>query len=175
MKSKKFWKILLALVCFGMGGIAANYSVLTVEAKTSMTTFPKKMQGTWYQFDKSSNRIEKQKITAKKWIFYNHGKKETGYLHAEPVSGPAYPKPEKKKENWIYISGGPIKARGRMWIGVVGWYQISGMASYNVSKLKGHWVLTNAGGSGLWGSNHWYRSAKLAKKLKNKRYAHFVY
>lgn len=175
MKLKKLWKIFVALVCFGMVGAVADYSALTVEAKTSMTTFPKKMRGTWYQFDKSSNRIEKQKITTKKWISYINGKKETSYLHAAPINRPAYPKHEKRKENWIYIISSPTKVRGRMWIGLVWWYQGNGAASYNVSKLNGHWVLTNAGGAGLWYSNHWYHSAKLAKKLRNKRYSHFAY
>lgn len=174
MKLKKLWKILVALVCFGMIGAVADYSVLTVEAKTSMTTFPKKMRGTWYQYD-YTGQLVKQTLTGKKWISYYNGKREVEYLHPEPKGRPAYPKYEKKKENWLYILGSPVKVRGRKWILVEGWYQLGGGASYNVSRINGHWVLTNATGSGLWNSNHWYHSAKLAKKLRNKRYTHFAY
>ena len=176
MKSKKIWIAILAIISFiTVGSSAIVNSVEPVKAETRMSMFPKKMRGTWYQYNKKTHRIDKNVITAKKWVSYSDGKKGTEYLHVYPKNAPAYPKQEKKKQNWIYILGDPVKVRGRMWILVEGWYQAAGGASYNVSKLKGHWVLTNASGAGLWYSNHWYHSAKLAKKLKNQRYPHFAY
>ena len=51
MKSKKIWIAILAIISFiTVGSSAIVNSVEPVKAETRMSTFPKKMRGTWYQY-----------------------------------------------------------------------------------------------------------------------------
>ncbi|BDR60026.1 hypothetical protein [Lactobacillus xylocopicola] len=175
MKVKRNLLALVALISLSTIGSLSVTSVNPVQAKSARAVFPKKMRGTWYQFDKDANRIKKWTITKNKEIFYNKGKKSYLYLHAKPKYIPAVVKTTKKTKNWTYLE--PVmRVRGRKWVTQYGWDQTAGAgAHYNVSKLKGHWVLTDAGGAGFWYSSHWYRSPKLAKKFKNRHYKGFAY
>lgn len=177
MKLKKMWITLIAIFSLGMiGSIATIKLANPVQAKINVSVFPKKMRGTWYQYDKQTHLVNKETITAKKWIFYeDNGKKSIYPLHVLPKNGSHWNKMSKKKDKWMYIVNMPVKVHGHTWLAIRGWYEMTAGPFFTVSKLKGHQVLTNAAGYLVTGANHWYHSVKLAKKLKNKHYAHFVY
>lgn len=168
MKLKKIWIALIAIISLGV--FASNTS--DVSAKSNTAIYPKNMRGTWYHYDKYTKKMEKSVYTKNKSFFYTDGKKLVGYLHNKPKSTPRY---SKKTAGWEYIMD-HTKVRGKNWITLYGWDQSSGAGAHlNVSKLNGHWVLTNATGPTFYSSEHWYRSAKLAKKLRNHHYPGFAY
>lgn len=172
MRFKQVLIELVALISLGSIGIVASSKTNIVQAKHIAAVYPKRMRGTWYNYDKYDKKVQKVIYTKNKSITYYEGRKYISHLHHKPKSTP---KNSKRAASWCYI-GARAKVRGRNWISIYGWEQTAGAgAHYNVSKLAGHWVLTSASGAGFWSSEHWYRSAKLAKKLRNKRYAHFAY
>lgn len=176
MKLKKIFIILTAMITLGTATVYAVNSTHTVDAKVNKATFPKKMRGNWYQYSDYSKKVNKQVITKKHFKMNDDGYKYTRYLHVNPT-GQAhdYYNGNKKKLNWIFITSN-VRAHGRTWLATRGWYESAGAGAFlNVSKLNGHKVLTWAGGAGVWGSEHWYRSRKLAKRLRNQRYTGFKY
>lgn len=177
MKIKKFIIAIALIVTVGVSTACTINQINIVDAKTNIAVFPKKMRGKWYSYSNYSNKVNKQIITKKRFKANEAGDKYTRYLHVNPTgcSYDYYKRSNNKKINWVYFSN-RAKAHGRNWLALRGWYQSAGAASYfNLSKLNGHQVLTIAGGAGVWGSEHYYRSQKLAKQLKNQRYSGFKY
>lgn len=170
--------VLLLALC----STCASLSKPTVtKAETTVTAkpmFPKKMQGTWYTYSKYDKKLYKITITKKKIIYYGPNRnKSTLTVHKfiPRDNRPQTKKYLKKTAKWIFLLGYE-KAHGRKWLHYFGWNQTAGAGDYfNVSKINGHKVLTTAAGAGVWKSEHYYRSAKLAKKLANRHYHHFQY
>ncbi|MCL0330788.1 hypothetical protein [Apilactobacillus xinyiensis] len=138
--------------------------------------FPKSIRGTWYtytNFGYGKKKIYKLKANAKKLHFHPYVKHNIG--------AGALPKATKKEKRyfnktiyWTYCD--VFKFQGRKWFNFMGWQQDAGDGdNYNISKLKGHRVLTLAGGAGNWVSAHYYKSRQLAKKMGEKHYQGFIY
>ena len=105
-------------------------------------------------------------------------------------------KPDFERANWIFIPGYQ-KQKGITWLNVKQWNEPAeigipdtgddgedggwgenGGEFFNCSKLKGHQVLSIANtidGTSIHNTSHWYRSAKLAKKLTKHHYKGFLY
>lgn len=172
MKFKKVLIAIAALITIAAVGIYSVNSVSTVQAaKVKKAPFPKNMQGTWYTYDKYFKKIVKRTFTKNKEISYDDkGKKTYNYLYAKPA---VLPETSEKTKNWRYFSK-KLKISGYTWIGVNRWGFRDGGTQlyYNVAKLKKNWVLGLAFAQGeiFEVAAHWYRSPKLAKKLKNMHY-----
>ncbi|MBA1393841.1 hypothetical protein EQ500_08185 [Lactobacillus sp. XV13L] len=175
MKLKKCLITLAALVTVGAAGTAAAAPARAAQAKADTAVFPKKMHGTWYYYDTDMKKVNKTIFTkTTRTIFDEKGKKFVAPLH--PLKdGELDPQFDQTYNTWIKIAGQP-KAHGRRWINVQGFAAGAGDGIYyNVAKLKGHKVLSMAYGAGIWHTDHCYKTAKLAKQLKNRHYAHFEY
>ena len=171
MKFKKKIITLLALISVAAGFGIAHSSISNVQAKTNITTFPKKMRGTWYAYF-NKKIIWKMTFTKDKEISYGTKSKHIRYLHKQPK---VFPEPSKKNKDWIYISN-IKKVTGHTWYCINDYSPVLSGEYYGVAKLKGNWVL----GSALYHNNtfesddiHWYRSRKLAKKFKKRHYKGF--
>ena len=175
MKLKKILITFIALISLIAIGNVNVSSVQAKQEKVSVKVFPKKMRGTWYQIDDLTGRLTKTTYTKNKIISYYNGKKGIRYLHVKTKGEPNWDNRDSKKEDWVYMYPGVTKFQAHKWITYYGWYQMSAAPYFNVSKINGHQVLTNEYGVYPKGANHYYRTAKLAKKLKNRHYAHFVY
>lgn len=113
MKFKKKIITLLALFSVAAGFGIAHSSVSSVQAKTNITTFPKKMRGTWYAYF-NKKIIWKMTFTKDKEISYGTKSRHIRYLHKQPK---AFPEPSKKNKNWIYRSE-TTKIKGHTWYGI---------------------------------------------------------
>lgn len=173
MKIKKILIFITALISLVAVGSTTTTAVQAKEEKINVKVFPKKMRGTWYQYDKG--QLTKTIYTKKKIISYYNGKRGVLYLHVQPKGGSNRDKRDSKKENWVFLNPTLTKFQGHKWVTYWNWYACHAAPYFNVSRLNGHQVLTNEYGVYPNGANHSYRSIKLAKKLKNKRYVHFVY
>lgn len=172
MKLKKTFIAFIALLSLGTFFSAANSSINVVQAKTNSAVFPKRMRGTWYLY--SNKKFSKMTFTKNKEIHYHNGGKNIRYLQKKPN---ILPEPSQKTENCFYISQ-TRKVNGYTWYGInkvtlqpdlTGEY-------YGVAKINGHWVYDTASAFGnIFESDnvHWYRTRKLAKRLKNVRYKNF--
>lgn len=174
MKIKKILIVITAMISLAAIGSTTTTAVQAKEKKVNVKVFPKKARGTWYHYD-YTGQLVKDTLTRKKWISYYNGKRSVSYLHVQPKGGTNWNNRDGKKENWIYIDSSPVKVHGHRWVCVRGWYEMTAGPFFTVSTEKGHHVLTNAAGHDVNGAVHWYRTAKLAKKLRNKHYAHFAY
>lgn len=156
----------LMLALLGMIGQPANQ--LTAEAaKYSLKTFPKRIRGTWYTYDKYEHKTRTIKITAKT---LKDGK-YVSRLHARKVNANIPDHPKVVHSSWITADNYPVF--GEHWVDVRGWYQTSGDGGYYrkvTHKIHGkkHTMLQMAGGAGVWTNSYGYHSKKLAKANANR-------
>ncbi|TPR24876.1 hypothetical protein DY102_00155 [Apilactobacillus timberlakei] len=176
MKLKKFFFLtFLFLTVIFIWNENGNLTSKASTKPSSIGTFPKAMRGHWYATDgKVSYYI------GKKLLYYKNGKYSyKSYLHnlnqqkQHPIGvGSLYKK--NPTIDWLYAY--KIKAHALNWINALVWNSGAGDGTfYNFSKHNGHQVLSSAYGVGIWGTEHYYRSFKLAKQFMHKRYPHYSY
>ncbi|WP_105956614.1 hypothetical protein [Apilactobacillus quenuiae] len=176
LNNKLFLTFLFVLSIFILVG---SYHVTTKAAfkPAIVTSFSKSMRGYWY----ASNGKDKYYI-GKKVFEYKRGKYSyKAYLHnlnqqkQYPIGSDSSSK-KSPTVNWLYSYKSKAKVHGMKWIDVLVWNAGAGDgAFYNFSKHNGHQILSTAYGAGLWGTEHYYRSFKLAKQFMHKRYPHYDY
>lgn len=136
--------------------------------------FPANMQGTWYTYDKTDNKVTSITISGNKLIDsaapndatevhkITDSEKQTNES-LNPSTG------DRNKQNWAYfrhING---------WLNVYGWYQSAGAGEYykvmteNING-KDVPVLAAASGAGIWLDNNYYRSQNLAQQQQDTTY-----
>ncbi|TPR52531.1 hypothetical protein [Apilactobacillus micheneri] len=174
LNKKLFLTFLFSIVIF----ILFDSYHVTVQAAfkpTIATSFPKAMRGYWYASDGKTKYY-----IGKKVFEYKNGKHvQKSYLHNsnQQKKYPMGSDSSSKKSptvNWLYAYQG--KYHGMNWIDTIVWNAGAGDgAFYNFSKHNGHQVLSTAYGAGVWGTQHYYRSFKLAKQFMHKRYPHYSY
>lgn len=186
--------LVTTIVGLGTIGTATINSATTVQAKKVPTVYPKSMRGTWYNYltdPTSSYSTTKDVFTKTKHIRYydkSEGKNVT-YLHKyiPHTAWDAIGSDTFKALHWEYLTG-YTKQNGLKWLNVKSWNEPAGIGGheqkggqfYNISKIKGNQVLTNANvmhGSKIHNCSHWYRSKKLAKKWSMHHYKNkgFIY
>lgn len=192
MKLKKRIFTILALIAVAVGVGSVCNTPNTAQAKGIPTVFPKNMRGTWYQYynDGAGRKyLSKVKITKTTYILGEYTPK---VIHKYIP----HDKPDFERADWIFIPGYQ-KQRDITWLNVKQWNEPAGIGIpdtgddgedggwgenggefFNVSKLKGHQVLSIANtinGTSIHNTSHWYRSVKLAKKLNKRHYKGFLY
>ncbi|TPR24484.1 hypothetical protein DY120_04175 [Apilactobacillus micheneri] len=176
MKLKKIFY--LTFLFFIALFIWSENSTLTSKASTkpsSISIFPKQMRGYWYASDGKSKYYMGKKV-----FEYKNGKHvQKLYLHnlhqqkKYPIGNASLSK-KSPTINWLYAY--QFKYHGMNWINALVWNSGAGDGTfYNFSKHNGHQVLSTAYGAGIWGTQHYYRSFKLAKQFMHKRYPHYSY
>ena len=199
MKLKKSLISVIALISLGTVGSLVNNSATTVEAKKVPTVYPKAMRGNWYFFNKedinypfvTKETFTKTKVTRTYYYGENPKKMKMGtdskFLHKyiPHTATDALGSDDNKALHWEFLTGYK-KEGGHKWLNIKQWnstnaiggHEEDGGLFYNVSKLKGHQVLTEANvmhGSKIHNCAHWYRSKKLARKWSLHEYKGFLY
>lgn len=162
---KRGIKLILLVAMFLLATGALSTTAQASRVGYSYSRLPKGMVGKWYtytNFGYGKKKFYKVHLTNKNLRKY---KKHKVYVGKKALKTAKYWTAEKTK-----------KIHGYHWIWVYGWQQSAGAGDYyNLHKFGKHQVLTVAGGAGVWGSTHYYRSKAVAKKLAAKRYPGFVY
>ncbi|WEV37358.1 hypothetical protein [Lactobacillus sp. ESL0677] len=147
----------------------------TQDNSNYLTTYPKKLRGTWYYYN--GKKLCKEVIGKKTITDFSNGKKFSHLvLHADVAHDPATTDKAELARTKNWVTAEKRKFQNLSWVGIHGWSDAAGAGNFiNVSQLKGHKVLTSAYGSGVWADYHAYKTPKLAKKLQKKHYHQFSY
>ncbi|MFC6206290.1 hypothetical protein [Levilactobacillus tongjiangensis] len=175
MMRKKTLFVAILLAAASIGGMVGT-TPTTVHAKTrSLTTFPKRYRHTWYHYI-GHGKYDTQKFTAKTWQYTSHA---GGYVKVKSSLHPTSTYPYQHKEHSSWVFGSTIFARKAHWINIKLWNQNAGYGDYyktSTKKYHGKKISTLSAASGLvQTSDHYYRSKKVAKQLKNHHFKGEVY
>lgn len=136
--------------------------------------FPADMQGTWYTYDKDSDKMMSITISGNK-LTDSEDPNDVTEVHkitdsekqANENTNPSTI--DSSKRNWAYFN----HING--WLNVYGWYQSAGDGEYykimteNING-KDVPVLAAASGAGIWLDNNYYRSQDLAQQQQDTTY-----
>ena len=136
--------------------------------------FPANMQGTWYTYDKDSDKMMSITISGNK-LTSSEDPSDVTEVHkitdsekqANQNTNPSAA--DSSKQNWAYFN----HING--WLNVYGWYQSAGDGAYykifteNING-KNVPVLAVASGAGIWLANNYYRSQDLAQQQQDTTY-----
>lgn len=136
--------------------------------------FPANMQGTWYTYDKDSDKMMSITISGNK-LTDSEDPNDVTEVHkitdsekqANENTNPSTI--DSSKRNWAYFN----HING--WLNVYGWYQSAGDGEYykvmteNING-KDVPVLAAASGAGIWLDNNYYRSQDLAQQQQDTTY-----
>ena len=136
--------------------------------------FPADMQGTWYTYDKTDDKITSITISGNK-LTDSEDPNDVTEVHkitdsekqANQNANPSAA--DSSKQNWAYFN----HING--WLNVYGWYQSAGDGAYykifteNING-KNVPVLAVASGAGIWLANNYYRSQDLAQQQQDTTY-----
>lgn len=154
-----------------------NQQSNTNSQKDAPDNFPSNMQGTWYSYDKSDDKIITMTVSGNK-MTYSDNPDDTVEVHkitdAEKqanaqVNNQGASDDQNNRKNWAYFN----QADG--WLQVYGWYQSAGAGSFykvlneNVNGQNVP-VLAAASGAGIWVDSNFYRSQDLAQQQKDTTY-----
>jgi hypothetical protein len=163
MKIKRLLVMFLATLAIMVSGLFLKPSDQKVQASAyTIKTFPKRIRGTWYTYDRYDHkifriRISAKKLTENKYISRLHSRKKT-----------AYPKLGAKIKHPSWIIGYTFTYKGEYWTQTYGWYQSAGAGDYyrKVNHRihgKQYATLQLASGAGIWTDGYAYHSKKAAK------------
>lgn len=136
--------------------------------------FPANMQGTWYTYDKDSDKMMSITISGNK-LTDSEDPNDVTEVHkitdsekqANENTNPSTI--DSSKRNWAYFN----HING--WLNVYGWYQSAGDGEYykvmteNING-KDVPVLAAASGAGIWLDNNYYHSQDLAQQQQDTTY-----
>lgn len=137
--------------------------------------FPASMQGTWYTYDKNSDKIITITINGNK-LTDSEDPNDVTEVHkitnSEKQANENNPQVnlDSTKKNWAYFN----HING--WLNVYGWYQSAGDGTFykvlmeNING-KNVPVLASASGAEIWVDNNYYRSQALAQQQQDTLYA----
>ncbi|WP_395322788.1 hypothetical protein [Levilactobacillus parabrevis] len=178
MKKQILFMALLGGLTLGGTQIVAPTAAQASTRKT-VKALPKKLQGAWYHYD-GHGKHDRVKFTATKWrtVGYQNGSRyaSTSTLHQRKLN--ADPDKLARHANWVV--GWKMTVRRANWTDLRGWNQSAGDGTYyKVANKRYHGqklaVLSEAGGAGVWVTQHYYASKQVAKQMKNHRFHSEVY
>lgn len=155
-------------------GNSANQNSNSNSQLDAPDNFPANMQGTWYTYDKDSDKMMSITISGNK-LTDSEDPNDVTEVHkitdsekqANENTNPSTI--DSSKRNWAYFN----HING--WLNVYGWYQSAGDGEYykvmteNING-KDVPVLAAASGAGIWLDNNYYRSQDLAQQQQDTTY-----
>lgn len=132
--------------------------------------FPADMQGTWYTYDKTDDKVTSITISGNK-LTGSEDPNDVTEVHKITDSEKQANKStiDSSRRNWAYFN----HING--WLNVYGWYQSAGDGEYykvmteNING-KNVPVLAAASGAGIWLDSNYYRSQDLAQQQQDTTY-----
>lgn len=176
---KQVW-VLALLAGLTLGGVQLGIPATAHAAsQRTMKVYPQRFRGTWYHYD-GHGKFDRVKFTATKWRtagfnnnqrYVSTSKLKQRLVTADPARLARHPK---------WTMGQKMRVRQANWIDLRGWNQSAGDGTYYKVANKRYrgqkmTVLSEAGGAGVWVTQHYYPSRQVAKQLKNHRFHGEVY
>lgn len=146
--------------------------------KDAPDNFPANMQGTWYSYDKSDDKMITMTINGNK-MTYSDSPDDTVEVHKitdtekqanEQAANGQGSIDQNKQQYWVFIN-----SHKDGWLQILGWYWNAGYGSFykvlseNVNG-KNVPVLASANGAGILVNSNYYRSRDLAQQQKDTTY-----
>ncbi len=179
MKKQVWVMALLAGVTLGGAQVVMATPAHAKTQQRTMKAYPQRLRGTWYHYD-GQGKYDRVQFTAKKWrtVGYDNNQRyaSTLTLHQRPMNADAAQLARHPK----WAVGQKMWARHANWIDLRGWNQSAGDGTaYKVAKKAYHGqkvrVVSEASGAGLWVTQHYYTSKRVAKQMKDHRFHGEIY
>lgn len=172
MLRKNLLPLTSMVLVLGLGGLAVHLD--SVEASTygrgNVVTVPKKMQGTWYSYDRNAHNGKRIIFTANavngKTIYVQDDETVSNYLNGRIKDQKAF---DQATKNWM--SGRMTKMKNDVFYEIDPWITFENWSLYRVTNQvingKQHKVLIY---SSRYDGGNYYRSKKLAKQMKDYKF-----
>lgn len=169
MLRKNLLPLTSMVLALGLSGLAIH--VDSVQASTygrnGVVTVPKKMQGTWYSYDKDAHNGRKITFTAHtvngRMIYVQNKNTINDYLSGKIQNQKLF---DQTTKNWM--SGRMTKMKNNVFYEIDPWITFERWSLYRVTSQvingKQHNVLVY---SSRYDGGNYYRSKKLAKQMKD--------
>ncbi|QQP29375.1 hypothetical protein [Lactobacillus ultunensis] len=169
MLKKNLLPLISMVLVLGLGGLVTHIDSVQASAfgRSGIVTVPKKMQGTWYSYDRDAHNGKKITFTAHtvngRMIYVQDKDTINNYLNGKIKNQKTF---DQTTQNWM--SGRITKMKNDVFYEIDPWITFEKWSLYRVTPQiingKQHNVLVY---SSRYDGGNYYRSKKLAKQMKN--------
>lgn len=176
MLKRKLLPLTSMVFVLGLSGLLSQAGMVQAAyGNDGVVTIPKQMRGVWYSYDRDAHNGRKLIFTAHSFngkpVYSQKSSIVSDYFNGKVKKQQAF---DQVTKNWM--SGKTTKLKGDVFYEIDPWISFENWSLYQVVfqiiNGKKHYILIY---SSRYDGGNYYRSKKLAKKMKNYKFAKVNY